>query len=75
MLFENLDNYVNCQNKTHIPCLKGVFMDIKITYLDAYVKIETDSIDISFKSDNSDEIIIKREDNGKPTILFESKQR
>lgn len=47
--------------------------EIKIIMLENYIKIET--ININLIIENGKNINIKKEDNGKPVILVESKQQ
>lgn len=48
--------------------------DIQLTMLGSYTKIETNNMSICINTDVN-KIEIKKEDNGKPIILVESKQQ
>ena len=47
----------------------------KISMLGNYTKIETEEINVYINNISVKEISIKKEDNGKPIILVESKQQ
>ncbi len=47
--------------------------ELKILILEDYLKIETNSINLIIN--NCEKLEIKKEDNGKPIILVESKQQ
>ena len=49
--------------------------EFKISMLDNYTKIETEEINFYINNIDFKEISMKKEDNGKPIILVESKQR
>ena len=49
-----------------------MYYEIKLIYNEDFIKIETENINIIAK--NCD-VSIKKEDNGKPVIIFESKQQ
>lgn len=49
--------------------------EFKISMLGDYTKIETEKIDVYINNISIKEISIKKEDNGKPIILVESKQQ
>ena len=48
------------------------YYEIKFIYNENFIKIETENANIIT---NNCDVSIKKEDNGKPVIIFESKQK